>query len=357
MGQIRWDDLYIGGVAASLGRKEPTAEAVAEGRYDADRNEVDGYLSVRVADKGPAVDLAIAAANEAVDRAGPDVPDFAAVLHASYAHQGLDHFAAASYIQQRTVRGSAMALEVDQGSNGGLAALEVACAYLQARTEPASVLLTTSDRFVPPAWDRYRTDRGTVFGDGGTALVLSRGDTEGGRGKVAKVLSTAIVGDTRFVDLYIGEEPWTDASGEAWPLDLCARRDGYLALHGLDVLLELMLTVAKRQRATIETALTDAGLTSGEVQWWAFPNMGRQVIDWEFRRMLGIDEDRTTWEWGRRVGHLGAGDTFGALAHLVESGAAKAGDKVVLFSIGQGDNYGCAVVEVLEERTWERTAS
>lgn len=333
--------------------------AVADGRYDAERHRVDGYLAVRIADKGPAVDLAIAAALVALERAGTDPAEFATVLHASYAHQGLDHFSVASYVQSRTVRGSAMAAQVNQGSNGGLASLELAAAYLTARAEPASALLTTSDRFVPPAWDRYRSDKGTLFSDGGTALVLSRGPAagDGGGTRVAKLLATTIVGDTRFGDLYVGDEPWTDAGGEAgWPLDLCARRDSFLAAHGVDVLLELMLTVAKRQRGTIETALADAGLDSDAVQWWAFPNMGHQVIDWEFRRALGIDEARTTWEWGRRVGHIGAGDTFGALAHLLESGTARAGDKVVLFSIGQGDNYGCAVVEVLEEPTWEQTA-
>lgn len=359
VGRIRWNDLFIRGVAASLGRKVPTSVAVAEGDYDADQNEADGYLAVRIADKGPAVDMAIAAAEIALDRTGPDVPDFALVLHACFSHQGMDHFAAASYLQSRTIRGSAMALELKQFSNGSLAALELAAAYLTARGAPAAALLTTSDRFSRPAYDRFRSDRGILYGDGGTALVLSRTPgTAPGSTAVARLLSTHIVGDTRFGDLHIGDEPWSDAAGEGgYPLRLGARRDSHLEMHGLDVLLDLMQVVAHRQRTTIAVALDDAGLESGDIRWWVLPNMGQQQVDWEFRRALGVEEPQTTWFWGREVGHIGAGDAYAGLAHLLESGAAGPGDKVAMFGIGQGDNYGCAVVEVLEEVRWESTAS
>lgn len=353
VGRIRWSDLYIRGVAAALGRKVPTSVAVAEGWYDADQNAADGYLAVSIADKGPAVDLAIAAATIACERIDGDHPDLAIILHACFSHQGLDHFAAASYIQSRTVGGEAMALELKQFSNGSLAALELAAAYLTACGRPASALLTTSDRFAPPAYDRFRSDRGILYGDGGTALMLS---TDPGPHPVARLRSTHIIGDTRFGDLHIGPEPWTEASGEGgWPLRLGARRDGHLAEHGLDVLVDMMQVVAHRQRTVIEAALDDAGLNHEDIRWWVLPNMGQQQVDWEFRRALGVDEPHTTWTWGREVGHIGAGDAYGGLAHLLESRAARPGDHVAMFGIGQGDNYGCAVVEVLEEVEWDIT--
>jgi 3-oxoacyl-[acyl-carrier-protein] synthase-3 len=341
-------------VAASLGRKVPTSVAVAEGWYDAEQNEADGYLAVCVADKGPAVDMAISAADIAVQRAGVDASEFAVVMHACFSHQGMEHFAAASYLQSRTIQGSAMALELKQFSNGSLAMLELGAAYLVAQGRPSAALLTTSDRFAPPAYDRFRSDRGILYGDGGTALVLA--GTPGER-PVARLLSTHIVGDTRFGDLHIGSEPWSDAPGEGgWPLRLGARRDSHLELHGLDVLLDLMQVVAQRQRTTIGVALEDAGLASSDVRWWVLPNMGQQQVDWEFRRALGVEEPQTTWYWGRHVGHIGAGDASGGLCHLIETGAARPGDKVAMFGIGQGDNYGCAVVEILEEVSWESTA-
>src|SRR5687768_1864240 len=100
---MRWDDLYVNGVAAALGTRVTTASAVAAGDYDARSNAADGYLATRVDDEGPAVELAVRAAEAALDRSGVDPASFAMVLHATCVHQGLDHFAAASYVQHRTV--------------------------------------------------------------------------------------------------------------------------------------------------------------------------------------------------------------------------------------------------------------
>ena len=63
---MRWNDIYIDSVAAALGQKEPTAVAVAEGRYDAKENEANGYRAVRVTDDRAAVETAV------VEAAGDD---------------------------------------------------------------------------------------------------------------------------------------------------------------------------------------------------------------------------------------------------------------------------------------------
>lgn len=350
---MRWDDIYISGLGATLGRRVTTADAVAAGLYDERDNEADGYLAVRVAGEGPAVEMAVEAAALALKRS-PDVDpgEVGIVVHACCAHQGLEHFSAPNYIQSRTVQGTATAVEVRQFSNGGMMALELAAGSLAARSTPQAALVTTSDRFGGPTYDRYRTDQGVVFGDGATALVLSR------RPGVARLLSTVVIGDGSFVGMQIGDAPWTGAVDTGtWPVDLTARRKQHLKVHGVDLLMRIMVRSTRLQRETIEAALTDAGVTADEVAWWVVPNMGRAVVDWEFRRRLGIDESRTTWSWGREVGHIGAGDQTGGLTHLFESGVLHAGDRVVLTGVGQGDNYGCAVVEVVEEPEWETSAS
>jgi 3-oxoacyl-[acyl-carrier-protein] synthase-3 len=309
-------------------------------------------VAVRVADEGPAVEMAVEAANLALKRSGVDPGEVSLVLHACCAHQGLEHLAASSYVQSRTVQGIATAVEVNQYSNGCMAALELAAGSLANQPIPASALLTTSDRFAAPAYDRYRCDQGVVFGDGATGLVLSR------RPGVARLQSTVVIGDASFVGMQIGDAPWTDAPDPShWPVDLTARRKQHLARHGVDLLMRLMVTATRLQRLSIEMALAEAELTPDQVAWWVVPNMGRAVVDWEFRRRMGIAEARTTWAWGREVGHLGAGDQFAGLAHLFESGAVRVGDRVALTGVGQGDNYSCAVVEVLEEPDWETSAS
>lgn len=345
---MRWNGIYINAVAACLGGREPTAQAVAEGRYDARENKANGYLAVRVSEM-PVIEMAVQAASVAVKRTTGSVGAFDLISHASIAHQGLEHFAPASYIQAHTVGGSGAAIEVKQFSNGGLANLEVAAAYLSARERPAAALLTTADKFVLPAYDRYNCDRGIVFGDGATGLVLSK--TPG----VARLLATAVISDGTYGGVYIGDAPWDDGAGDE-PVDLRARREQYLA-NNAGLLMEVVQATTARQRESVEVALRDAGLAAPDICRWIFLNVGQTQVDAEFRRSLAIDEAKTTWQWGREVGHIGAGDQVAGLTHLLETGAVHTGDNVALCSMGMGFSYGCAIAQILQEPEWADTAS
>lgn len=349
---MRWNDIYIGAVAASLGRAETTGTAVDEGRYDADQQLADGYLAVRVADGVPAVELAVAAARIALERAGTAAEDVRLVMHASIGHQGLDHFAPASYVQHRTVRGRAGALEVKQASNGGLGGLEMAAAYLGADPAAGSVLLTTADTFEPPAYDRYHTDGGLLFSDGGTALVLRRGSG------VARLLSTVVIGDTTHHGLYNDNAAWVAAPGSGgWPVDLTPRQEKHVSdLGGPEAFLEIVQSLDDKQQETVRLAVAEAGLEVADIDWWVFPNVGQTLVDWDTYKEMGVDEARTTTEWGRHIGHLGAGDQIAGLAHLFESRTVRSGDRVLINAAGQGFTFGSAVLEIVGEPDWDSTA-
>ncbi|MEZ3183138.1 3-oxoacyl-ACP synthase, partial [Streptomyces pimonensis] len=48
----------------------------------------------------------------------------------------------------------------------------------------------------------------------------------------------------------------------------------------------------------------------------------------------------------------GAGDPFAGLDHLVTSGALGPGDTCMLFGVGAGFSWSCAVVEILNAPSW-----
>ncbi|MGO4750485.1 3-oxoacyl-[acyl-carrier-protein] synthase III C-terminal domain-containing protein, partial [Streptomyces sp. 2MCAF27] len=73
--------------------------------------------------------------------------------------------------------------------------------------------------------------------------------------------------------------------------------------------------------------------------------------------IAGIDVEQTNWEFGRRLGHLGAGDQFAGVNHLLETKAVKPGDIVVLSSVGHGYTFGCAVLEIVAEPDWPEESS
>lgn len=347
---MRWNNIHINAVAASMGRRETTAEAVALGKYDAEERESSGYEAVRICDEGPAVDLAVDAANLALKRSGHSGVPFELVVHASMAYQGLDNFAPAPYVQRRTVGGRAAALEVRQASNGGLAGLDLAAAYLAARPDPGPVLLTTADKFAHPMFDRYRMASGMLLGDAGTAVVLSR--TPG----VARLCSSVLVGDTTHEGLQTGSDAWSDAPGaNGWPVDGQGRVRSYFATSGVDPE-QLVRSFWRAENETMATALADADTDAADIAWWVFPNMGLTLAGWASREAFGVDLSRITWPWARRQGHLGASDQLAALAHLLESGQVRAGDRVLCHGAGAGFSFSAAVVEITEVPEWSNSA-
>ena len=351
---MQWTDMYISSSAACLGSEiEDVRDAVADGRYDAEECEADGYLHVRVAgDESPA-DMAVAAAEVALKRTDIDHDSFALVIHGGIGGQGLYYWPAASYIQKHTVGGRATALEVKQNSSSGMAAFELAAAYLLTRPVPAAALVTTADQYKLPHFDRYRTEKGQPRGDGASALVLTRGVGHG----VARLLSTVSVGDPRHEGLYRGDLPWESYPGaNGWPVDLRTRVRGHLS--GGAKIEDIVRTVASNQQRVIDDALREAGVTLDEVARFVFPNTGLTLVDWDARkRDFGMDVAKSTWEWGRNIGHVGGADQVAGLTYLLETQAVHPGDKVVLTAIGAGFTFSCAVVEVLEQPEWSASAS
>ncbi|WP_433271693.1 3-oxoacyl-[acyl-carrier-protein] synthase III C-terminal domain-containing protein [Actinosynnema sp. CS-041913] len=99
--------------------------------------------------------------------------------------------------------------------------------------------------------------------------------------------------------------------------------------------------------ATVDAALTKAGLTRSEVDW-VMPHLSNGMFWRSFSRASGIARDRIRLELLPERGHTFGVDALAALDHLDRSGGLAAGDKCLLVSIGQGAYFQVAVVEVGE---------
>ncbi|MCP2342415.1 ketoacyl-ACP synthase III family protein [Actinomadura rupiterrae] len=337
---MRCDGLFLSGLAHHLPAPVDAAGAVAEGRYDPSDHAADQYASVTVATGEAPPEMAAAAARLALRRAGTPPGDVALLLHASAWFQGVDYWPAAAFVH-REVLGEAgryaPAMDVQQMCAGALGALELAASYLAAEPARRAALVTTADRFGGPGFDRWRADlSGLVYGDGGAAAVL-------GREGFARLLSVGTVVDTELEGMYRGDEPFATAPGR--PVDVRARRAAFAAgagqqLGGIGDRTTSGLTEA------IDRTLKDAGLALDDIHRFVFPNVGLRVLRTRYCEPLGIDLARTTWDWGRRTGHVGAADQLTGLAHLAESGRAGSGDRVLLVGIGAGFAWTCAAVEI-----------
>lgn len=323
--------------ALVVGHIEDVASAVADGRYDGELAEAHEYLSVSSAADTDPVELAARAGTLALDRSAVGAEAVVLHAHVGSTSQGPEDMVPAAYVQGRTLARGAFTVDVRQSCNGALAALQLAAGYLTAAGAGAAALVTTSDRHGGPGVNRYRLDPGSVDADGASAAVLHNGPGP------LRLLSTAVSGDGRFT-----------ASTPPDPKDFPDRR-AFLMAHRRR-LLPMLESMAQTEKDTVAQALADADVRPGDVARWVFPNIGANMVDQEFRKSLGIDKERTTWEWGRTVGHLGTTNQFGGLTYLLETGAVSPGDLVALCGSGVGFSYGCAVLEVVGTPAWAADA-
>ncbi|MCU1470890.1 MAG: hypothetical protein JWQ39_2039 [Glaciihabitans sp.] len=335
---VELEDIYVAGVGMYLPQAMPAAEAVERGLVDERTAQRTGMKSVCVStESGP--EMAVRAARQALGQAGAGPDDIDLVLHACTYFQGHDLWAPASYVQRESVGNACMSLVVDQLSNGGMAAMELAVAYLEADATRRGALLTTGDRFCLPGMDRWRTDPGTVLGDGGTALVLSRS------GGFARVTSMVTVSDPSLEKMGRGVDAFAAAPLQARaPITLDDHRARLISELGMSELIDRLLT---GQRAALDQALDDANIKANDIDWFVVPHLGHPKMAFQFFTPLEIDPALSTWPFGSGVGHLGAGDQFAGLAHLVRSGVLAPGQSVVLVSAGGGFAWTVAVLEIL----------
>jgi len=339
---MRCDGLFVAGIAHWLPAMMPVAEAVAAGTYDAQEQVRNDYASVTVAEAGDAPPvMAARAARAALDRASVAPGDISLLLHASFWFQGIDFWSAAPYIHNAVLPGNrhAPAIDISQMSNGSLGGVELAASYLAADPARRAALVTVADRFQLPGFDRWRSDvAGIVYGDGSAAIVLSRDDG------FARLLAIVTVVDTRLESMYRGSQPFGVCSGEAgWPLDNRARRRAHLGDTGFETVVER--TTAGLTGA-VERALHESGVKRTDIARFVFPSVGLAGLSSRYLEPLGLDLPVTTWDWGRRTGHVGAADQLIGLAQLVDSGALEPGQRAMLVGIGAGFSWSCAVVEV-----------
>ncbi|SDT78874.1 ketoacyl-ACP synthase III family protein [Actinoplanes derwentensis] len=336
---MQTNTIYVSGVAAHIPGRVRVGDAVADGTCPPRLAAQTGLHTVAVSADESAPDMAVRAADLALKRSGHAPDDVSLLLHASVYHQGHDIWAPASYIQRMAVGNRCPALEVRQLSNGGLGALELAAAYLAAPGRRAA-LLTTGDRFGPPGFDRWNSDPGTVYGDAGTALVLSR---DGG---FARLLSCVTVSDPDLEGLHRGDDPFGALPlAQRRPVNLEVAKKAFVARTGVSYSIS---RVVAGQAEALNGALARAGTTFADVRWFVLPHFGLRRLTSSYLRPWNLQPEVTTWEWARTVGHLGSGDQFSGLNHLVESGVLRPGERVLLAGVGAGYSWTCAVLEIDE---------
>ncbi|WFE56847.1 ketoacyl-ACP synthase III family protein [Micromonospora sp. WMMD712] len=345
---MRTSDVYLKGLGVFLPQTVSVEQAVRRGLYPRDEVEAHDLGGAAVAGMISAPEMALAAAQEAFKRCGQRPEDTDLILYADSWHQGPDGWQPQFFIQRNLGCDRALGIEIRQGCNGMFGALELAASYLRADGERESALLVASDNFGTPLIDRWRTGAGFVLGDAACAVLLGR---EPGFAQLLSVCTTTVP-----------EAEEVHRSGEAlFPPGCLVGRDLDLAGRGESFNAKAMAetgstAVWDRVYQTVPDVigrnLAEAGITIDDVSRIAVMNFSREIIENRYLAMLGLPLSRSTWDFGRTVGHIGASDQVVSLDHLLTTGEIGAGDHVLLFGLGPGMTACSAVVKILHRPSW-----
>ena len=337
---MRYKDLYVAGVGSWFPESVPIEEAVADGRYDSEVWAKTRMSGVAIAGPDhPQPEMAVAAGRAAMRHAGLAGHQVGLLLHAVAGYNGLEAWNCASYLQNEILSGHGFAYEIRQLSNGAVGAVELAAGFLGSHTGRRAALITTADVFPAPVWDRWTASPGLIFGDGASAMVLSKD-----RG-FAKVLSVASTCDPGLEGMQRGDSPFYGYADPAqYPVDIRSRTHEFADVVPIKQAAKRM---AEGLHAAADEACADAGMRIADVDHVVVPNFGRELLQHECLDPLGVDVSRTVWEWGREIGHVGAADQFAGLARLVETGAAEPGQTVLLVGVGGGFNWTCVLLRMV----------
>lgn len=339
-------DVYLSGLGVFQPSTVDAGQAARRGEYDPSTYLENRLTGLCIAGPVSPPEMAVQAARQAVSRATADPTQIGMLLHATIFFQGPEGWHSPAYINKEIVGTAAPAFEIGMGCNGVFAGLELAASRMAGMAPDEMVLLTTADNFGSPLVDRWNAAPGYIQGDAGSALLLCRG------AGFARLLSVGSVTMPEVEQLNRGGEPLYPSSVPlGTKVDMKAR-----ALYFREKVMPLAQATEVHNQAqvgVIERTLDEADRKLDDMTRVIYGNVAGYLMEQLLLRPLGIPMDRTTWQFGRGVGHTGASDQLLSLNHLLVTGQLAAGDHVLLAGGGPA-SVSSAVLEILDVPEWAR---
>ena len=344
---VKVGDVYLCGLGVYQPPVHNAGEAARSGLYDRSSYLENRLTGVCVAGDVSPPEMAVHAARHALERAALDPARIGLLMHASVFLQGPEMWLPAYYVQREVVGSAIPAFEIRLGCNGIFAALELAAPRMASLPEGETVLVTTAENLESPLLDRWNGAPGFLQADAGSALVLRR---EPG---FARLLAVASAAAPELEKMHRGAEPLFPPGATAGTrIDMRER-----ALHFRDTVMPLADAAelaGKVLTGLVDQVLGEAGRSLDQMTRVVYANTAGYYLEQQVLIPLGIPVERTTWQYGRGIGHTGCSDQLLSLNHLLVTGALAPGDHVLLIGAAPGFTLSGAVLEIREIPAWAR---
>ncbi|MEU5214238.1 ketoacyl-ACP synthase III family protein [Streptomyces sp. NPDC020742] len=343
---MKVEDVYIDSLGVFLPEWLSAEQAVADGILDPEIPETNGLTGTYDGGDIPAMDMAVSAAREALERSKLDADDIEGVIHSAVNYQGPVGAFPPGYIMRELGIGKVPAQYLRQGCDGMLGSLEVAIGRMTGAAEAEAVLLTSGENFTAPGADRWNDGFGHsyFFSDGGMAVLLSADE---GFAQVRSLNSGVL---STLEKWHRGNGPLLERGN---PEDTPTMPERAQQFNETEMpLSEALEKLTLFNIDIIHRSLVDADLNASDLAKVVPIHMDGRMLEFGTMMPLGLTMERSSFDFGRSVGHVGGADVFISLEHLVRTGQVGAGDNVLLISQGPGWLCTACVVTILNPPPW-----
>lgn len=340
------ESLYLNGAAVAYPEtRVSVSDALAQGLVR-DFDETIGNPDVPVFESdAPVADLAVEALRDTLKSANTEAADVGLLLHCGWWHQGFDMWSAAHYVAHQTGALNALPMNISQGCNAPMAALELVTRSMLSDRAIRAAAVTAADAMQAPQLDRWNLNYGCVHGDAGTAMVVSRAAAGSSSFRIVSIASSAA---PELEEMNrSGHRPTPGpAMRQGGTLDLKSAKKAYLQEFGLE-----HFTRLARESLTgcVREALGDAGLSGAEdrVRVVAVPRLSEKIFETVYRPQLSpfFGDEKLMWHGGRTA-HLGVADVGANISDIYQEKNLQADDLCVIVNAGGGYTWSCLVLEL-----------
>lgn len=282
-----------------------------------------GIRRRHVAEEQGASDLAVVAAQRALDMAGKSPEDVDLIVMGTSTPDLVFPSTACLLQQKLGIRNGGAAFDVNAACAGFSYALSVADKFVRSGSNQCALVVGSEAMTRLMDW----TDRTTcvLFGDGAGAVVLEASDKPG-------ILSTHIHADGQYEDLlYV-------SGGISRPAAMMEAEGVYLKMKGNDV----FRTAVKTLGRIVDETLAANQMSKADIDWLV-PHQANIRIIQATAKKLSMSMDNVVVTVGEH-GNTSSASIPLALDVAVRDGRIKRGDTLLLEAFGGGFTWGSALV-------------
>lgn len=282
-----------------------------------------GIRQRHVAEDQGASDLALVAAQRALEMAGKDPEDVDLIVMGTSTPDLVFPSTACLLQHKLGIRNGGAAFDVNAACAGFSYALSVADKFVRSGTNKCVLVVGSEVMTRLMDW----TDRTTcvLFGDGAGALVLEASEEPG-------ILSTHIHADGQYEDLlYV-------SGGVSSPAAMMKAESAFLKMKGNEVFRTAVRTLGR----IVDETLESNRMTKADVDWLV-PHQANIRIIQATAKKLSMSMDNVVVTVGEH-GNTSSASIPLALDVAVRDGRIKRGDTLLLEAFGGGFTWGSALV-------------